>query len=331
MIIRFFKSSFPVQYFFLLLFEAILWTGTLINPNELIGVESTTPFYNLLIQIFNFNKVNLFVLAFLLTYFNALFLNYIVIEFGLLPRNSLLTAFAFILLISYSSEITNFYPVLPAIFFILLSLLNVFKSYSHKEPYYYIFNASFFIGLASLFYFPIIIFVIWLCLSLIINRIYSWREWTITIIGAIVPYLFLAVYYFWYDEIIGVSIEYYSFFAELKPIVFSNNIIDFIIWIIAIILFIFSVGRLFSAFSEKNIQFRKNSLILFYFFMISLIPLLYSGGNFIANNSFTIIPASVFLAYYFSVLKHINRMGIIILVITILIIINNYFSMILFK
>jgi hypothetical protein len=331
MIIRFFNSSFPIQYFLLLLFEAILWIGTVINPTELIGSESITPFYNLLIQGFNFNRVNLLILAFLLTYFNALFLNYIVIEFGLLHRNTLLPAFAFILLMSYSPETTNFYPVLPAIFFLLLSLINVFKTYSVKEPYYYIFNASLFIGIASLFYLPIIIFVIWLWFSLIVYRIYSWREWTITIIGAFVPYLFLAVYYFWYDEIITVIIEYYSFFAEINPLIFSNNIFDYIIWIIAIPLVVLSASRLFSAFSERNIQFRKNSIILIFFLLISLIPLLYSGENYIPNNAFTIIPASVFLSYYFSVLKNINRMGMVILILIILIMFNNYFSMILFK
>ncbi|MBI9038659.1 MAG: hypothetical protein JEY97_11045 [Bacteroidales bacterium] len=313
------------------MFEAILWTGTLFYPTELIGPESTTPFYNLIIQFFNFNKVHLIVLAFLLTYFNALFLNYIVIEFGLLPRNTLLSAFAFILLISYSPSSTNFYPALPAISFLLLSLINFFKTYSLKEPYYLIFNASFFIGIASLFYLPLIFFIIWLWFSLIVNRIYLWREWSITIIGAIVPYLFLAVYYFWNDEIFNTSIVYYSFFTEIKPLLFSNNIFDYIIWIYAIILIIFSVGRLFSAFKERNIQFRKNSMILIFFFLISLIPLLYSGKNFIANNSFTIIPLSVFLSYYFSVLKNINRMGIAILILIILIVFNNYFSMIYFK
>lgn len=331
MFIRFFNSSFPIQYLLLLLFEAILWIGALINPTELISPESTTPFYNFLVGVFNNQQTHLLILAFLLTYFNALFLNYIVIEFGLMHRNTLLPSFAYILLMSYSPETTNFYPVLPAIFFLLLSLINVYKSYAIKEPYYYIFNASFFIGIASLFYLPIILFVTWLWLSFIVYRIYSWREWTITMIGAFVPYLFLAVYYFWYDEIISVSIEYYSFFAEIKPLVFSDNILNFIIWVIAIVLLIFSVGRLFSAFRERNIQFRKNSLILIFFFLISLIPLLYSGENFIANNVFTIIPAAVFLSYYFSVLKHINRMGIVIFILFLLILCNNYFSMILFR
>ncbi len=331
MIIRFFNSSFPIQYFFLFLLQAIIWIGAFINPTELIGPESTTPFYNLLIQIFNFNKFNLLILAFLLTYLSALFLNYIVIEFGLIHRNTLLPAFVYILLISYSPETTNFYPVLPAIFFLLLSLINIFKSYSFKEPYFYIFNASLFIGLASLFYFPIIIFIFWLWFSLIINRIYSWREWTITLIGAFVPYLFLAVYYFWYDEIINVSIDYYSFFVEIKPLVFSDNIIDYIIWIIATPLVFLSLSRLFSAFSERTIQFRKNSLILLFFFMISLFSLIYSGENYIPNNAFTIMPASVFISYYFSVLKHINRMGIVIILLYLLIIVNNYFSAILLK
>ena len=113
MLIRFFRSSYIIQYALLAIIAAALWAGAFIQPQNMPeGVEYVTPLYNLLADLLHEFPRIMVSLAFVLILLEAFILNSILIYHDMVPKNSLLPSFIFILLMSSAPGLLNLYPVL---------------------------------------------------------------------------------------------------------------------------------------------------------------------------------------------------------------------------
>ena len=63
------------------------------------------------------------------------------------------------------------------------------------------FDAALMLSLGSLFYFPTILLLPLVWVALNDFRPFQWREWAMPFIGVALPYLYLATWYFWNDEL----------------------------------------------------------------------------------------------------------------------------------
>ncbi len=126
----------------------------------------------------------------------SIFLNHLNTKYILIPGRTYLPSIIYIVIVCGILKYKCLYPALPATFFLLLALERLFDLYKIEKLSYNSFDAGLLISLASLFYFNIIFFIvfIWIVLALI-HQTY-WREWLYVIIGASVPYIFLfSIYY----------------------------------------------------------------------------------------------------------------------------------------
>lgn len=300
MIIRFLKSNQPIGIIILPVFGLLLWTSGFIRPQE-VDIYETMPLYNLVCRGMVNYKLLAVATAFILLMMGAAILNYVINEHEILGKQSYLPALFYILLMSSSPFHLALHPGLFANLFLMLAMNQLFNIYRKEISFSQVFDAGLLIALASLFYLPSILLFPLVWIALIVFRPFIWREWIIALIGLIVPYLYLCVYYFWQGSLDHIK-EHLGFMvkAEGLNIVKMSGYSYFFIAII-ILLVILSLGNLFAGLTVNNKLKAKNSLILwswFLLFSLFMFPI-YS----IKYISFIAIPLSVFYANYFLQVK----------------------------
>jgi hypothetical protein len=216
MILRILRSN-PI---FLLAFTIIIgvgiWVWIGLAPLKSIDYVWNMPFFNgFWAWIGQFRLLSaIFGVVLLLT--EAFVWNAFVNSNTLLKQSSYFPAFFFILLASCRTSLISLYPTLFACLFLVLAMRRLAASYKKDKALSEVFDAGLFIGIASLFYIPLVVFVLFLWIAILTIRSLIWREWVAALIGFIIPfgfalayhYLFLTPQIFWHDELSIVESNY---------------------------------------------------------------------------------------------------------------------------
>ncbi len=119
MLIKFFKSSYLIQYFFLILVTAAIWIpGFVANHGLPVEPNLITPLYNLAYYVLKMFDAASPAAALVIVVISAFTLNNILIFHELTPKNNLLPAFLFIVFMGsnplYALHLSGY--ALPAVF-----------------------------------------------------------------------------------------------------------------------------------------------------------------------------------------------------------------------
>jgi hypothetical protein len=302
MLIRFLKSN-NASALLLLPFIAVLIWSFGFFPALPFQVKHTMPLYQLVAGLL----VNLpwleVVIACLLLVMQAFLLNYIVNENEILSKQTYLPALFYILLMSNNNDMLVLHPLLFANFFMLFAISKLLSSYRKDKAFSQSFDAGILISIATLFYFPYLLFFPLLGVGLIVIRPFNWREWVISFLGVLTPYLFVFTFYFWNDSLDYLFYDYmfYGFLYPKAVTVYPSGFY-YISGLILVILS-FSIINIFQGVG-MGVQKTKNAIVLLFWFLLFAIL-----AGFIAPESSTkyfsgiAIPAAVFYANYFANIK----------------------------
>lgn len=157
---------------------------------------------------------------------------------------------------------------------IFLALRRLLAIHRVQDAAGKVFDSGLILGFGSLFFPPLILGIplIWLSLSQL--RTFNFREWFVPISGFVIPFIYAAVYYWWY----GLSIELNEYTTSLAlswgnvfrsdgPI--ENGFIAF-----SIGLSLFGMVRFFSGLSSSTVN-QKNTRIVF-LWMSAILLMLYT-------------------------------------------------------
>lgn len=262
-----------------------------------------SPGFGFIVKLLGEFKIISGIAAIGLMVLGALLLNSILDDYDVLPKNSSMGAFVYILIMSGRHDLVYLNPALFSNLFLIISLGQLFRIYGKQDTFAPAFNTGFFIALASLFYFPAILMFILVPVSLIVYRQFSWREWFISVIGLILPYAFLATWYFWNDVLF---IKYGEYLNSLKMIDFRNLTFNTYFYIQAgfiAILMMLSFFRMIGALNEKQIRIRKAYSILIWFVFLGLGVFLFSGNYSFPGYCFFMLPAAAMISGYLLLTK----------------------------
>ncbi|HNS47135.1 MAG TPA: hypothetical protein PKH94_07850 [Bacteroidales bacterium] len=311
MIIHFYRKQFNSQVIVFSLFSILLWVDAFIFPQEASRLSFQTPLYSgLVILLEKIPAILQVIIAFLLVVAEAVILNSSMINHKIIARTILLSYLIYFTWMSYSPVVQTVNPVLMANLFLILSLNVNMSIYLKPEPYKEIFNGTFLISVASLFYLPSLIFLILFWLSLIIYRISSLREWIITISGLIAPYVFVAFYYYWTDSF-GVFLEdYVRIMFRFIPFTFGPmkpwlGEIYLVLGIVVVLLVIIGLFKISLETTEKVITVRKRMNVIIYWTIISMISFFWAGEHLLIHACVLAVPAGILTAYFFSGIRRI--------------------------
>ena len=238
-----------------------------------------------------------FIIGLLLPAFNALGINNLVYEKNIIRKENLVLGFVFLML---CAPFVNTVSEWIISFFLLFFLNSILDTYQKEYPFSQVFNAGIIISILS-FIFPNLLFLMLLILISGIN--YSnlnWRNLCISCIGIIVPYFFYFVYIFMFDKIF-----IYPNFEKLQLISFTdiNDLrMPKLIWLtILLIISLLSFIELSQWLYKKSIRARKSFLIIFFYFVFSLLLIIFGG---LKSWYFLMTPLCVIIGNYFTHTKN---------------------------
>ncbi|MDQ3192833.1 MAG: DUF6427 family protein [Bacteroidota bacterium] len=305
MLISFFKPNQPATLIAALpILALLLWIPGFIKYPFPITFENTMPLYDGLVYFTSKVPYLSNLISLLLVYIQALFLNKIINDNEMLKPRTNLPALMYIVIMSCITELQMMHPVIFANLFVLFAVQRISKVYLQKTVYSHMFDAGTLIAVASFFYFPAIVFFLFIWGSLIVTRTFIWREYIIALIGLLLPYIFIATFYYWKGQLFNLIQEKFS--SDLNPanIVLPELIpTDYALVVSLLILFGLSLLTMFKIISNNvlRIQYLLKGLVLLLFTGIAAI--LFDNSRNLQTIALAAIPFAVFTGNYFLHLK----------------------------
>ena len=262
---------------FLLFYVFLLW-----SPAFIVGVE---PLFSNGTFLFDALQSYLpapgsnanYVIAAVLTLSQAILLNVVVSYHRLTDEITLLPGLFYILFMGFSDQFWVVTPLLIANFFLLFAIMELSATYKEYSSADRIFNIGLFIGVASLFYFSYMAFLIFAWVGIGILRAIRWQERVILILGFIVPYFFMFTYYYWYDIQENLLTNHISTISGFLDFTSGTGISD-IITIVLVSIMTLVVLLSYKLYTyKKKIKIQKIIDILFWAMATSALSLLIQG------------------------------------------------------
>ena len=296
------KSGTFLQFTIFAVFMAVLWIPAFVHPIR--AVQSTTdgPLYTLMISWLQSFPLLTVAITLLLVVLQAVILFYVYQANGFFGRSNFLPAIIILLAFSWNANYQTMHALLPAGVFIILALSSMMVMYGRQAAYHQVFTAAFSIGIAALFYIPLAYLLLLIWFTLITYRVSTWREYAISIIGFILPFIYYVSWLFFTDSVeTGLKHLDSVLFNLVRPqrISLVNTI-----WLSAsAFILLVSMFAVLNIMSDKLISLRRRAWVLFNFSFTSVIALLLVGWPILTANYIFVIPLSFFLTGSFSLVK----------------------------
>ena len=300
MLIGFIKHNRAVSIVLLPIALVALWFYGFLNP-VIPLTEHSAPLYKLLISWIRDYPFLITLLSFVLILCEALLINHIVEKNEIIDTTTYLPALVYIVLMSLQPEMFSLHPIIIANLFILLALHKLMQTYRKETAYSESFDTGFYISLACLFYIPSLVFVLLLWFGLIIIRPFIWREWAISFIGIIIPWLYLVFIYFWGEKLDMLQYDalYYTLIVPGKSFSMAGfSFPDYLQMGVLLASAFFTAGRFLRDFRKGTVRLKNNLILILYFFLFSVISIILAPQYSISYLSFLSIPFSVLFSAY---------------------------------
>ncbi|MFO7869133.1 MAG: DUF6427 family protein [Bacteroidales bacterium] len=224
--------------------------------------------------------------------FNAFLLSRINNSFRLIEKRTSINLFIFFILSGSFTIFMQFNPLQFSLTFLLLCIFSLFKIYKREYALRPVFEAGLFISLGSLFYANMIFYGIFIFLAIMVLLPFNWRQWAAGIFGILTPLVVTASVFFLTNNLSEfthtVSQNITTWHSS-----FQLTTIHYIFIGIVSLIFIRSLGYLFSG-SIRKISTRKYYTLLLFLIIITTIFFFSVPG---ANKELFIfiIPSTVFI------------------------------------
>ncbi len=296
-----FRSSHPLNILWLVIITILLRVPFALNWQ----LEASQPFLqllqNLLIPHQYYSNLTFFgniTLTAFLIFIQAFLFNLIVNKHNLLGKQTYLPALLYVIFCSLLVPFLTLSLPLVCNFFMLYIFNKLLQIYKQPDAIAPLFDIGLVIAVATIIYYPLAFLMIfgWACL--IVLRPFYWREWLSSLIAFTTIMFFLAVY-FYYHQNLGVFINMWQPFKT--PINFFDNLNLNQFWVLIPLTIIILLGlfKLGGNFFKSFVLVRKGFIILLFMFLVLSVSF-YLNPNFPINHFILLaIPIAFLMAYFF--------------------------------
>jgi len=321
MFVKLFRTNNQFILVLLFVYGFLLWLKAFVNPNNIPEPHFVEFAYS---YAFNYIKIYPFVsvaTAFVLLFIQAVVLNNVVVKYTLIEKNTFLPAFVYVTLMSVLPENTTLNPLILFNFFLIYGLNLVNKIYDIEKPVKESFNLSFLISIAALIYINGIYFLVFVWLCYLVFRINLLRAWIASAIGFIVPFIFVAFYFFMLNDYTPfyMLINYY---LQVKISLITPDY-KFYGLLFILSLCIIAAFKYKMLDNERIIVLRKYASILIWLFIVSIIASFLST-DWTSHIAIAFVPASIFISQFLMRLKRQWIGELIIFIVLFVLFINHY-------
>ncbi|WP_285060346.1 DUF6427 family protein [Pedobacter ginsengisoli] len=239
------------------------------------------------------------IVAGFMVYIQAILFNRVVNNHALLSKPSFLPALLYVTSASLFMPFLILSPPLICNFLLIWMMDKFLKVGKSPNAIMIMFDVGMIIAIGTLIYFPFIVMLVMLWLTLLLYRSFEWREWVSGLVGILTIFFFVGVYYYWNDSL-SMFYKIWLPLGNKFPSVFKINYNDYLVLIPVLVMMVLAALQLRENFFRSFISTRKAFQMLFFMFIVALISF-YTKPDFrLYHFLLCVPPGSVLLAYYFS-------------------------------
>jgi hypothetical protein len=323
--VRFFKSTQTAALFILPVIVIALWAQGFFKAEFLFAGKSGI-LYSIIYQgLAPLPKFVLVLFAMVLITFEAIYLNLLLNKYEVLYKPTYLPSLFYVLLMSYSSNVIVFHPILLINLLLLPVLDRTFSLFKNEAPTSAIFDSCFLLSLCTLIYFPSIVLLIFFLAALAFMRPFHPREWAVAFVGFTLPLYFIAVYAFCTDGLKQTAHDFASQFVfyKIERAMFDKPFIIFLSYFSFI--FLLTIIKLRANFYKNSIRTRSEQQSLLIFLFLTGAACFFIEKISFIHFTMAVIPICTFLGYFYTSIKRRLVLTEISFWILVILIIRNYF------
>ncbi|MFC2137887.1 hypothetical protein ACFLTE_06905 [Bacteroidota bacterium] len=271
MFFRIYKYNHPIIIIIILLSAVLLWLPAFLQIpySEPLTFSFEMPAYYWLIQYFQDKIYAIRIISFVLILFQAIQINRLNTKFFILESRSYLPSFIFIFGCSLI-PMHNLNALVFANIFLLFAIESIFSTYRNDKAWLKYFDAGLLLSIASLFYIKLAFFILFIWIGLLILRPFRGKEWLVSIIGFLIPYIISGSYFLIFEDnfIYRVNLFINQLFSFYYP---GEYDLLYLIYLgFLSILVIFSSYHIIVHLQKRKVSVRKYYQLLFWLFIISI-------------------------------------------------------------
>lgn len=232
----------------------------------------------------------------LLIFFQATLINRMVIMHRLGQQITLIPGLLWIALSALHPDLMGFSAPSMAILLLLIGMNSLFNAYQKKNSATNIFNTGFFMGLSSLFYYPLTLLLIFGIIGLYTIRNIRKQEVNQYAIGWITPYFLFLCYAYVFDSIQNFTGEQWVSNWAVFDLSKVEKVSYYPFWIMATLIFAVCILNYSMYFSKKIIYAQKKIGILFTYLVFAFIPVFFIQDPGIIYTLLLLWPIAYFLS-----------------------------------
>lgn len=297
-----------------------------IAPHHFATPEAHAPLSKLVLELLGRNHYLSAISSVILVFVQALIVNQMVNSTKLFDRNNYVPALLYILCASMFTDMLYPSPGLLANTFVALVMLSLSDLWKQQQAFMEIYDVGFLIALASLFYAPALSMLMLMYIALGILRPFSWREWLTALLGILTPYFLIGTYYFMIDGLPGFINQQFGQMLSFSGMYFQATLDVQVIGPYILLLLVLAAWYLQATYLKSQIQVRKFLILLVWALIILFFSFLLSDGLHLKHFVIISVPLSVILSYYLLHFKKQRFAEIIHLVLVLLVLFFQYFS-----
>jgi len=273
MLLKALKSNQPYHFLLIPLIAFALWIRSFIQPGafSFYPGEDMMILYKPLSYILGTNLLLNNIIALLFTILLAFLILKLNVQYAFIKLRTFLPPCVFILITSGMPDLHAMHPVYPATLFLVLTIDRIFSSFDKEIIHSNAFDAGVFLAVGSLFYLNLVFFfpVLWFGFIIIKQKV-NWREYILSTIGFVLPWLAALTYFF----IAGREDELWHTlqmnFTSKQTFLRDNLSIQIYIGFLFLLTLLGSFFLL-SQYDDKRISSRKFFKVFFWIFLISIV------------------------------------------------------------
>lgn len=301
MVLRVLKSNRTINLILFPVLGVLLWGRSLLEPfsYQFYSGENNNILFAPIYKLLDHQLFLQVLVSLILVVFTGFLIQQVNDRFSFIRARTKLPAFLFTIFVGGFLNMHTLHPVFFAGIFLVFAIHSLFAIFDNPNTFPQIFNAGFFIGIGSLFYFNLIIILPAFIISVIIlSREARWREFIIILLGTIIPFIFAASYAFLTDHLMEFL---YTFEQNIVTPVnhFKENFVLQGFLGFLIILTVLGSIKLLQQYDTRKVSSRKYYLILLIIFIFSLLNFAFIPAVSQEMLVLTIIPVTFLLSNLF--------------------------------
>jgi hypothetical protein len=295
--LTFFRTNQPLANLFLLVYLGVLRASTFLHP------LTTAPRPQGILTAWMYAELPPLsiwgnVASFLLVFFQAVAINITVARYRVATEVSLLPGVFYCLVMSVMPDVLPLSSVLLANTFLILAVFYLFDTYKNSQVAGRIFDVGLWLGVASLFHFSYILFILWGIIGLGTLRGIRPAEFIMFIIGYTVPFFLVGVFCYWQDALPQMANHFWnnSDFLNFSKI---NDPMIFIKMGFVALLILITVAASGQFMSRRNMTVQKYLSILYWLMLLGGVSVLIQSNVNVTQILVVAVPLGILLSMAF--------------------------------